>query len=148
MTRLRKETGAEDRCLRAVLENASTIATVGASRDPSKAAGGVPLQLQEIGFRLIPVNPKLTELNGVEAYPSLLEIDEPVDVVQVFRPSEEAPEIARQTVKIGAKVLWLQLGITSVEARRIAEDAGITYIEDRCMSVESRRLGVSKRSGT
>ena len=131
--------------IKGILENATTIATVGASKDPRKAAGGVPRDLQESGFRVIPVNPNATELFGEEAYPSLLEIIEPVDVVQVFRPSEEAPEIARQAVKIGAKVLWLQLGITSPEARRIAEDAGLVYVEDRCMSVESRRLGITKR---
>lgn len=130
---------------RKILDSASTIATVGASKDPRKAAGGVPLYLQEVGFRVIPVNPNATELYGTKAYPSLLEIEEPVDVVQVFRPSEEAPEIARQAVKIGAKVLWLQLGITSAEARAIAESVGMAYIEDRCMAVESRRLGISKR---
>ena len=130
--------------IREILERAATIATVGASRDPSKAAGAVPLNLQEFGFKVIPVNPTATELYGVKAYPSLLEINEPVDVVQVFRPSEEAPEIARQAVEIGAKVLWLQLGITSPEARRIAEDSGLAYVEDHCMSVESRRLGLSK----
>lgn len=132
--------------IRDILENAHTIATVGASKDPSKAAGGVPLELQQIGFRVLPVNPNATELYGVKASPSLLEIEETVDVVQVFRPSEEAPEIARQAVQIGAKVLWLQLGITSPEARRIAEGAGLVYVENRCMAVESQMLGVSKET--
>lgn len=127
-----------------ILENARSVATVGASKDPSKAAGGVPLHLQEMGFRVIPVNPSASELYGVPAYPSLLEIEEPIDVVQVFRPSEEAPEIARQAVQVGAKVLWLQLGITSPEARQIAEDAGLAYVEDRCMVVETGRLGIRK----
>ena len=132
--------------LRDILEKAHTIATVGASKDPAKAAGGVPLELQQIGFRLIPVNPNATELYGVKAYPNLLEIQEPVDVVQVFRPSEEAPEIARQAVQIGAKVLWLQLGISSPEARRIAEDAGLVFVENSCMAVESQMLGISKET--
>ena len=127
-----------------ILENASTIATVGASKDPTKAAGGVPRRMQEIGFLVIPVNPNATELYGVKAYPSLLPIENPIDVVQVFRPSQEAPEIARQAVQIGARVLWLQLGITSSEARRIAEDAGLAYVEDRCMAVESSRLDIRK----
>ena len=130
--------------IRDILEHASTIATVGASRDPSKAAGGVPRHLQEIGFRVIPVNPTVTELYGVRAYPSLFDIDEPVDVVQVFRPSNEVPEIARQAVQIGAKVLWLQQGITSPEARRIADEAGLVYVEDRCMAVESALSGIRK----
>lgn len=132
--------------IRNILETATTVATVGASRDPSKAAGGVPLDLIELGFKVIPVNPTVTELFGEEAYPSLLDIEEPIDVVQVFRPSEEAPEIARQAVQMGAKVLWLQLGITSFEARRIAEDAGLIFVEDRCMSIESRRFDITKRA--
>ncbi len=131
--------------IRHILEQASTIATVGASKNRSKAAGGVPLYLREIGFRLITVNPKATELYGEKSYASLLEVDEPVDVVQVFRPTEETPGIARQAVRIGAKALWLQLGIRSEEARRIAEKAGLAYVEDRCMAIESRRLGISKR---
>jgi predicted CoA-binding protein len=130
--------------IREILENTRTIATVGASRDRSKAAGGVPRYLNRIGFRVIPVNPSATELFGQRCYPSLLEIGEPVDVVQIFRPAEEAPEIARQAVKIRAKTLWLQRHIKSDEARRIAEEAGLTYVEDRCMAVESRRLGLSK----
>ena len=130
--------------VRDILEGSETIATVGASTDPSKPAGGVPLYLQEIGFRVIPVNPNASELYGEHAYGSLDDVPEPVDVVQVFRPAEEAPEIARQAVRMGAKALWLQLGITSDEARRLAEDAGLAYVEDRCMGVESRRLGISK----
>lgn len=132
--------------IRDILETSSTVSTVGASRDPSKAAGGVPVDLLERGFRVIPVNPSASELFGQKAYASLLDIDEPVDVVQVFRPGAETPEIARQAVQIGAKVLWLQLGITSPEARRIAEEAGLVYIEDRCMSVESRHFGISKKA--
>jgi predicted CoA-binding protein len=129
--------------IRDVLENARTVAVVGASKDPSKPAGGAPLFLKEIGFRVIPVNPSATELYGEKAYPTLLDIEDSVDVVQVFRPAHEAPEIARQAVAIGAKVLWLQLGITSDEARKIAHDAGRGYVEDRCMAIESRRLGIT-----
>jgi predicted CoA-binding protein len=129
---------------REILESATTIATVGASTDGSKPAGEVPRYLKQIGFRVIPVNPSAIELFGEKAYPSLLDIGEPVDVVQVFRPADEAPEIARQAAQIGAKALWLQLGIRSDEARRIAEEAGLVYVEDRCMAVESRRLGITK----
>jgi uncharacterized protein len=80
----------------------------------------------------------------VRSLASLLDVDEPVDIVQVFRPSREAPDIAHQAVEIGARALWLQLGITSDEAREIAQDAGIDYVEDRCMQQETRRLGIRK----
>lgn len=130
--------------LRAVLERSHTVATVGASTDLSKAAGDVPQFLKAIGFHVIPVNPNASEIFGARSYPSLLEVEEPVDIVQVFRPSDEAPDIARQAVKIGAKVLWLQLGITSEEARRIAEGAGLEFVEDHCMAQESRRFGIRK----
>jgi predicted CoA-binding protein len=95
-----------------------------------------------------PGEPECHRNLGDRAFATLLDIEEPVDVVQVFRPPDEAPEIARQAVKIGAKVLWLQLGITSDEARKIAEDAGIDYVEDRCMEQESRRFGISKDEAT
>jgi hypothetical protein len=120
------------------------VATVGASTDIHKPAGGVPHHLKSIGFHVIPVNPNASEILGVRSFPSLLDVDEPVDIVQVFRPSQEAPDIARQAVEVGAKVLWLQLGITSDEARAIAGAAGLEYIEDRCMEQESRRLGIRK----
>jgi uncharacterized protein len=132
--------------IREILERSNTVATVGASTNPAKAAHGVPEHLKRIGFHVIPVNPNASEILGERSLGSLLDIDEPVDVVQVFRPSEEAPDIARQAVQIGAKVLWLQLGITSPEAGAIATEAGITFVEDRCMAKESRRLGIRKDS--
>lgn len=132
--------------LRNILERSHTIATVGASTNLAKAAGGVPQYLKKIGFHVIPVNPNASEIFGDKSYATLLDIEEPVDVVQVFRPPDEAPDIARQAVRIGAKVLWLQLGITSDEARGIAEDAGIDYVEDRCMEHESRRFGIRKKA--
>jgi predicted CoA-binding protein len=120
-----------------ILEGARTIAVVGASRDPFKAGGSVPAGLQQRGFRIIPVNPFASELFGVRAYRSLLEIPKTVqvDIVDVFRPAEDAPEIARQAVAIGATALWLQLDIRSEEARRIAESAGLDYVEDECTAV-------------
>lgn len=130
--------------LRGILERSHAVATVGASTDLSKAAGDVPQSLKEIGFHVIPVNPNASEIFGDRSYSSLLDVEGSVDVVQVFRPAEEAPDMARQAVQIGAKVLWLQLGITSEEARQIAEDAGLEYVEDRCMARESRRFGIRK----
>ena len=122
-----------------ILRGAQTIAVVGASRDASKAGGSVPAGLQRRGFRIIPVNPYADELFGERAYPSLLDIPatERVDLVDVFRPAADAPEIARQAAQIGARALWLQLDIRSDEARRIAEAAGMDYVEDQCTAVVS-----------
>jgi hypothetical protein len=118
-----------------VLASAKTIAVVGASRDPRKAGGSVPEGLQRRGFRIIPINPFADELFGERAYRSLADVPEKIDLVDVFRPAADAPEIARQAVAIGAKALWLQEDIRSEEARRIAEEAGLDYIEDECTAV-------------
>lgn len=127
-----------------VLERSSTVAVVGCSTDPGKAAHRIPRQLQEAGFRVIPVNPNAREILGERAYATLAEIPEPVDLVDVFRPAEEAPGIAEQAVAIGATALWLQLGITSPGARRIATEAGLEYVEDRCTGAERRWHGITK----
>jgi predicted CoA-binding protein len=119
-----------------------TIAVVGASADPSKPAHQIPLYLQRQGYRILPVNPRGGELLGEPVARSLAEVDTPVDVVDVFRPAPEAPEIARQAIGIGAKVLWLQLGIESEEARRLAEAAGLTVVMDRCMGATHAELGL------
>ena len=120
-----------------VLAAATTIAVVGASRDPSKAGGSVPEGLQRRGFRIIPINPFADRLFGEKVYRSLLEVPEKIDLVDVFRPAEDAPEIARQAAAVGARALWLQLDIRSDEARRIAEAAGMDYVEDECTAVVS-----------
>jgi predicted CoA-binding protein len=130
-----------------ILHYARDIAVVGASRNPRKPSGSVPLRLQSLGFHIIPVNPTADELYGERAYATLADVPERVDVVEVFRPSEEAPEIARQAVAAGARALWLQLGLRSEEARQIAEAAGLDYVEDRCMAVESAKLGIEKHAG-
>ena len=127
-----------------ILASAKTIAVVGLSRDPAKAAHGVPATLQAHGFRIIPVHPSATELLGEKVYRSLKDIPEPVDLVDVFRPSPEAPGIAADAVAIGAKALWLQQGIVSAGARRIAEDAGLEYVEDRCTAVVRAVAAISK----
>ncbi|HEV2413745.1 MAG TPA: CoA-binding protein [Candidatus Dormibacteraeota bacterium] len=118
-----------------VLARARTIAVVGASRDRNKAGGSVPAGLQRRGFRVIPVNPFADTLFGERVYRSVLEIPEKIDIVDVFRPAADAPEIARQAAQVGAKGLWLQLDIRSDEARRIAEDAGMDFVEDECTAV-------------
>ena len=118
-----------------VLARARTIAVVGASRDRNKAGGSVPAGLQRRGFRVIPVNPFADTLFGERVYRSVLEIPDKIDIVDVFRPAADAPEIARQAAQVGAKALWLQLDIRSDEARRIAEDAGMDFVEDECTAV-------------
>jgi uncharacterized protein len=118
-----------------ILERATTVAVVGASRDPNKPGGSVPQSLQQRGFRIIPINPFADELFGERVYRTLAEVPEPIDLVDVFRPSADAPEIARQAAAAGAKALWLQLDIQSSEARRIAEAAGMDYVEDACTGV-------------
>jgi hypothetical protein len=119
-----------------MLRSFDTITVVGASRDPAKQAHSIPRHMQRYGWRIIPVNPYADELLGEKAYPTLADVPEPLGLVDVFRPSEDAAEIARQAVAAGAKALWLQLGIVSAEARRIAAAAGIAYVEDRCLAVE------------
>lgn len=118
-----------------VLAAARTIAVVGASRDPDKPGGSVPAGLQRRGFRIIPINPYADTLFGEKVYRSLLEVPEKIDLVDVFRPAADAPEIARQAAQVGAKALWLQLDIRSQEAREIAEAAGMEYVEDECTAV-------------
>ena len=127
-----------------VLERARTIAVVGASRDPDKAGGSVPLGLQRRGFRVIPINPFADELFGERVYRSLLDVPEKIDLVDVFRPAADAPEIARQAVAVGAGALWLQLHIRSEEARRIAQAAGLDYVEDECTAVVSSLYQIRK----
>jgi uncharacterized protein len=119
-----------------ILAESTTIAVVGASRDPGKVAHSVPRQIMRHGWRIIPVNPYADELWGVRCYPTLADIPEHVDLVNVFRPSADTPAIARQAVAIGADALWLQQGITSAEAREIALAGGLDYVEDHCIAVE------------
>ena len=128
--------------LLAIYRTAHTIAVVGASADPAKAAYRIPQYLQQQGYRIIPVNPRGGEILGEQVYTTLLDVHEPIDVVDVFRPAAEAPEVARQAAAIGAKVLWLQLGIVSDEARQIATEAGLQVVMDRCMGATHAAIGL------
>jgi predicted CoA-binding protein len=119
--------------LREILDHTRTIAVVGLSSNPMRDSHGVAQFLQVRGYRIVPVNPKETEVLGEKAYPTLLDIPERVDMVNVFRRPSATPEVAERAVSVGAPVLWLQLGIESAEARRIAEDAGLTVIMDLCI---------------
>jgi uncharacterized protein len=121
-----------------------TIAVVGISRHPFKPSQRIPKYLQEQGYRIRPVNPRGGSVLGEPVARSLAEVNGPVDVVDVFRPAEEAPKIARQAIDIGAKVLWLQEGIESQEAKRIAEAAGLTVVMNRCMGETHAELGLGR----
>jgi predicted CoA-binding protein len=126
--------------LRRILKENHTIAIVGLSADwyrPSYFAGKY---MQEHGFRIIPVNPKYTEILGEKCYPDLKSIPEKVDMVDVFRKSADCPPIAKEAVAIGAKVLWLQLGVENDEAKAIAESGGLEFVQNRCVKIEYARL--------
>jgi uncharacterized protein len=128
--------------LRSILGDAETVAVVGLSSKPWRDSHSVAEFLQRRGYRIVPVNPKESEVLGERAYPSLLDVpdDVRIDVVDVFRRASETPPIARDAVKVGARVLWLQEGIVNDEARRIAEDAGLTVIMGVCIRATKRRL--------
>lgn len=121
-----------------ILKTVKTIAMVGASPDRTKFSYGVLRVLHETGYNMIPVNPGMEgqEIRGLKVYPTLESIDQPVDMVQVFRRSEELPDVAREAVAIGAKVLWSQIGVYNEDAARIAEDAGLKVVMNRCPKIE------------
>ena len=118
-----------------ILRDARTIAIVGASPDPTRPSHGVMRYLLGAGYRCIPVNPDCVEVLGVPAVASLAEIDDRVDLVDVFRRPQFCAGHAREAVDAGAAALWLQLGIVSGDARRIAEEAGLDYVENACTAV-------------
>lgn len=121
-----------------ILRSVKTIAMVGASNDQTKFSYGVLRVLHETGYDMIPVNPKpeVTEIRGIPVYRSLAEIDRPVDMVEVFRPKEEFYGIAEQAIAIGAKVLWGQIGVYDDRAAKLAEEAGLKVVMDRCPKIE------------
>lgn len=124
--------------LATILREVKTIAMVGASPDPTKFSYGVLRVLHEQGYNMIPVNPKpgLTEIRGIPVYPTLESIDQPVDMVEVFRSSEALLGIAQEAVDIGAKVLWGQIGVRNDEAAKLAEAAGLKVVMNRCPKIE------------
>ena len=124
--------------LASILADVKTIAMVGASPDPTKFSYGVLRVLSEQGFNMIPVNPKEAgkEIRGLKVVASLSDIEEPVDMVEVFRASEALPGIAQEAIDIGAKVLWSQIGVYSEEAAKLAEDAGLRVVMNRCPKIE------------
>jgi len=126
--------------LRRILKTNHTIAVVGLSADWYRPSYFAAKYMQEHGFRIIPVNPKYDEILGVKCYPNLKAIPEPVDIVDVFRKPDDCVPIAQDAVAIGAKVLWLQLGVVNEEAARVAEAGGLEVVMDRCVKIEYARL--------
>jgi uncharacterized protein len=122
-----------------LLHTASTIAIVGLSRNELRASNFVGYYLKRHGYRVIPVNPRETEILGEVSYATLLDVPVPVDIVNVFRAPEALPAIARDAVEINAGALWCQFGVINEEAARIAEDGGVAVIMDRCLKVEHAR---------
>jgi uncharacterized protein len=122
-----------------VLHTAKTIAIVGLSNNPLRASYFVGYYMVRHGYRVIPVNPRESEILGAKSYPSLRDIPDPVDVVNVFRAPGALPEIARDAVAIKARALWCQFGVINEEGARIAADGGLTVIMDRCLKVEHAR---------
>lgn len=138
MTYINHDDPYTDAYLQGILKSVKTIAMVGASPDKTKFSYGVLRVLHETGYDMIPVNPRpdVEEIRGIKVYNSLAEIDRPVDMVQVFRRAEDLPGVAQEAVDIGAKVLWGQIGVQHADAARIAEDAGMQVVMNRCPKIE------------
>ena len=122
-----------------ILRNAKTIAVVGLSSKPTRASNDVAAYLKAAGYRIIPVNPNEKEVLGEKAYARLEDISEPVDIVDVFRRSEDMPPVTDSAIAIKAKVLWMQLGIENAQAAEKAHAAGLTVVENACLMVEHKR---------
>jgi len=133
--------------IKEILSKYKSIAMIGVSNDPTKASTIVMKYMQKYGYKVYPVNPsaKGQKILGEEVFSKITEIKEPIDIVDVFRPSTEALEIAKDTVKIGAKVLWLQLGIRSDLARSIVEEKNIEYVENKCTKMEYQKIFLKVR---
>jgi predicted CoA-binding protein len=132
--------------IKKILSKNKTIAMIGVSKNSSKPSTIVMKYMQKYGYKVVPINPsaKGEKILGEEVFGKLNEIKIPIDIVDVFRPSKEAVEIAKDTVKIGAKVLWLQLGISSNEAKVIVEANNIDYVENRCTKMEYQKIFLKK----
>src|SRR3954467_437518 len=128
--------------LKRLLTEATTIAMVGASSNPDKTSYGIMQKLQSVGYRVIPVNPRETEILGERSYPSLLDVPERIDIVDVFRRAEDTPGIADEAVTIGAKALWLQTGIVSEDAAARARAGGLVVVMDACIGATHSLLRV------
>jgi predicted CoA-binding protein len=127
-----------------ILRTYHTIAVVGASSIEAKPSHWVSEYMQSQGYRIIPVNPDETEVLGQRCYPDLRSVPEPVEFVNVFRRPQFCADVVREAIDVGAKAVWLQQGIISEEARRLAEDAGLRFVQDRCVLQEHQRGGIGR----
>jgi uncharacterized protein len=135
-----------DQELKQLLTDATVVAMVGASSNPDKESHGIMRKLQHAGYRVIPVNPKETEVLGERSYASLLDVPERIDIVDVFRRAEDTPGIAAEAVTIGAKALWLQAGIVNEDAAERAAAGGLTVVMDTCIGVTHSLLRVPRKT--
>ncbi len=127
-----------------ILEDFMSVAVVGMSKNPSKPANEVPMLLSRHGYRIIPINPSADEIEGMKAYKTIADVPNEIEILNVFRPSKEALEITKQAAarkkeKGDIQVIWLQLGIVNDEAKKLAEENGIEFIQDKCMKIEYQR---------
>ena len=125
---------------RQILEQVETIAVVGLSSRETRPGYYVPAYMQSVGYRIIPVNPHLDEALGEKAYPDLRSVPDPVDMVVIFRRSEDVPPVVQEAIEIGAKVVWMQLGIANEQAAQAAREAGLQVVMDSCVKVDHQRL--------
>ena len=132
--------------LKQLLTDATVIAMVGASSNPEKASHGIMRKLQHAGYRVIPVNPREAEILGERSYPSLVDVPERIDIVDVFRRAEDTPAIADEAVTIGAKALWLQTGIVNEEAAARAKKGGLVVVMDACIGATHSLLRVPNKT--
>jgi len=135
----------QDQMMRDILISTNTVASVGLSSNDEKESYWIVFFLKEMGYRMIPVNPKAAEIFGEKAYPSLLDIPDKVDVVQIFRKPEDVPPIVEDAIKIGAKVVWMQEGIVNEEAAQMAREAGLQVVMNACMRATHKRLGLGPK---
>jgi hypothetical protein len=129
----------DPRTIQRLLREAKTIAVVGLSTDTQRASWFVANYLQKEGYRIVPVHPTATELLGERVYASLTDIPLPIDIVDVFRPTDEMPDLARQAIAIRARAFWMQLKVASMEAAAVAREAGLDVVADRCIKMEHAR---------
>lgn len=134
-----------DAQIREILESARTIAVVGLSSDPARPSHSVTEYMQQQGYKIIPVNPRETEVLGEPAVATLDEVDGPVDIVNIFRRPAHVPEVVQRAIKKGARCIWMQQGIEHAEAARTAEEAGLFVVMDRCIYREHRRLSIGRK---
>ena len=123
-----------------ILKESKTIAVVGMSKNPEKAAHRIPKYLQSVGYKVVPVNPTADEILGEKAYKSLEDIPFPIDIVDVFRPSEKTPSIVKSAVELNPKLIWLQLGIANEKSKALTKENGIAYVENKCLMVEHKKI--------